>query len=455
MRKLGLLLLPLLAANGCMTVGPDYEKPELPAIAGATSLELDLQSWWTQFNDPVLTRMVEDALEANKTLAGAVARVNQARAQLGQTKASLGPQLDAAGSVTRQQLSENAGGSGSSTSTYSAGFDAVWEIDIFGGTRRSIDAALADLEAQEIDFETVKVSVAAETAQTYLTLRTYEYRLKVAQANLAAQQDTLDILISRRDAGLSDELDVQQARYNLESTRSTIPTLEAGVQTSRNALAVLIGKMPGDLQIEMTQTIPQSSFAFEGIPADVLRRRPDVASAERDLAAETARVGASVAELYPKFSLTGSIGLESLHSSSLFSSGSEGYSIIPGIDWPIFYSGSIRNAIKVQEAVLEETLATYEETVLTAVQEVKDALVNYEKELQTRDALSAAVDAAAEAEALASDQYKSGLTDFNDVLDAQRSLLGFQEELAISEGTVANNAVSLYKAMGGGWKPME
>lgn len=455
MRKLGLLLLPLLVTTGCMTVGPDYEKPELPAITGASSLELDLQGWWTQFNDPVLTQMVEDALDANKTLAGAVARVNQARAQLGQTKAALGPQLDATGSASRQQQSENAGGTGDAYSTYSAGFDAAWEIDIFGGTRRSIEAALADLASQEIDFETVKVSVAAETAQTYLTLRTYEYRLKVAQANLAAQQETLDILISRRDAGLSDELDVQQARYNLESTRSTIPSLEAGVQTSRNALAVLVGIMPGELQVEMTQTIPQSNFKFEGIPADVLRRRPDVASAERDLAAETANVGASVAELYPKFSLTGSIGLESLHTSSLFSSGSEGYSIVPGISWPIFYSGSIRNAIKVQEAVLEETLATYEETVLTAVQEAKDALVNYEKELQTRDALSAAVAAATEAEALASDQYKSGLTDFNDVLDAQRSLLSFQEELAISEGTVANNAVTLYKAMGGGWKPME
>ena len=455
MRKLGLLVLPLLVANGCMTVGPDYEKPELPAIAGATSLELDLHAWWTQFNDPVLTQMVDDALAANKTLAGAVARVNQARAQLGQTKASLGPQFDANGSVSRQQLSENTGNSSSSFSTYNAGFDAVWEIDLFGGNRRTIDAALAALASQEIDFESVQVSVAAETAQAYLTLRTFEYRLKVAQSNLAVQQDTLEILVSRRDAGLGNELDVQQARYNRESTRSTIPSLEAGVQTSRNALAVLVGKMPGELSIEMTQVIPQSRFAFEGIPADVLRRRPDVARAERDLAAQTARVGASVAELYPKFSLTGSIGLESLHATDLFSSDSGRYSIIPGIRWPIFYSGSIRNAIKVQEAVLEETLAAYEQTVLIAVQEAKNALVNYEKELQRREALSAAVAAATEAEALASDQYKSGLTDFNNVLDAQRSLLGFQEQLALSEGTVANNAVSLYKALGGGWKPME
>ena len=253
---------------------------------------------------------------------------------------------------------------------------------------------------------------------------------------------------------MSNELSVQQARYNLEGTRAAVPLLEAGLEASRNALSVLLGEMPGMLDIPGLDAIPQSHLVVEGIPADMLRRRPDVARAERELAAQTARVGESVADLYPKFSLTGSIGLESLSSSSLFNSDSRGYNIIPGVRWPIFYSGSIRNNIKAQEAMQEQYLQRYESTVLNAVREVRNALTDYQKEMERRTALSTAVDAATAAEELAVDRYRSGLSDFNNVLDAQRSLLRFQEQLALSEGTVSQNAVRLYKALGGGWQPM-
>jgi outer membrane protein TolC len=217
----------------------------------------------------------------------------------------------------------------------------------------------------------------------------------------------------------------------------------------------LAGEIPGSLQIPDIDRIPQSDLVLEGIPADLLRRRPDVQRAERELAAQTARIGVAVADLYPKFTLTGSIGLASLEASTFFESDSGKYSIIPGIRWPIFYSGSIRNNIKVQEAVQEQYLYAYESAVLKAVQEVRDALMDYRKEKERRTSLRGAVEAARAAEELSRDQYRNGLADFNNVLDAQRSLLSFQEQLAVSEGTVSRNAVRLYKALGGGWRSFE
>jgi hydrophobe/amphiphile efflux-1 (HAE1) family protein/NodT family efflux transporter outer membrane factor (OMF) lipoprotein len=451
----GLVVLLALASllGGCASVGPDYEQPALPRIGSATN-ELAITEWWNGFNDPELTAMVQQALTNNLDLRRATARVRQARAELGRTRAAFGPHLDLTGDITRYKTSGNAGGTGSLT-LYDGGFDAVWEIDLFGGTRRAVEAASAGYEAQELGLAAVQVSVAAETAQAYITVRTFEYRLSVARANLAAQRDTLELLQSRFNAGLADELALQQARYNYQSTRAGLPSLEAGLASGRTALSVLVGEMPGTLEFAPRDGVPTSSLNVEGIPADVLRRRPDVHRAERELAAQTAQVGASVAELYPKFSLTGSIGLESLKASTFFESDSGRYSLIPGVRWPIFHIGSIRNNIKVQEAVLEQSLAAYESAVLNAVKEVRDALTDYQKEQARRDALAMAVEAARVAEELARDQYATGLSDFNNVLDAQRSLLGFEEQLAVSEGAVSSNAIRLYKALGGGWKPME
>jgi HAE1 family hydrophobic/amphiphilic exporter-1/multidrug efflux pump len=439
---------------GCVSVGPDYERPSLPEIPGAQTNAVELAAWWNQFNDPTLTEMVEKAQAHNLDLKSATARLRQARAKLGMTRASYGPSLDATGDRTRYSSSDNSYSAYQYTQ-YDVGFDAVWEIDLFGGNRRSVQAAVADFEAQEMDLADVQVSVAAETAQAYLQLRTYEYRLKVARSNSDAQLETLEIMESRLNAGLANELQVQQARYNYQSTKAGIPTIEAGLESTRNALSVLIGEMPGKLTLTAQTGVPQSELKVEGIPADLLRRRPDVARAERELAAQTARVGASVADLYPKFSLTGSIGLESLKSATLFESDSKRFSLIPGVRWPIFYSGSIRNNIKVQEAVQEQYLAAYESSVLNAVREVRDALTGYEKEHERRDALQLAVAAAKAAEELAKDQYRNGLTDFENVLDAQRSLLGFEEQLAISEGQVGTNAIRLYKALGGHWQPIQ
>ncbi|WP_289020874.1 efflux RND transporter permease subunit [Desulfobacter postgatei] len=449
-----LFLLPMFMV-GCMTVGPDYQQPSLPDIPDARNIEVDVAQWWTQFNDPMLTDMVQRALGNNHDLKTAVARVRQARAQLARTQAAYGPTVDLSGSVNHSDSSANGLSDTGSTTLYSTGFDAVWEIDLFGGTRRSVEAAVADWEAIRVGLDDVRVSVAAETAIAYLSVRTYQHRLTVSQANLEAQQETFEILADRFNAGLSSGLAVQQARYNLESTRAEIPILEAGLESARNALSVLLGEVPGNLKIPGIDRIPQSNLALDGIPADLLRRRPDVQRAERELAAQTARIGVAVADLYPKFTLTGSIGLESLASSTLFHSDSGKYSIIPGIRWPIFYSGSIRNNIKIQEAVQEQYLYAYESAVLNGVQEVRDALMDYRKEKERGASLRVAVEAARAAEALAQDQYRNGLSDFNNVLDAQRSLLSFQETLAVSEGTVSRNAIRLYKALGGGWRSFE
>ena len=450
-----LLLFATVFTSGCVSVGPTYEAPELTKLQGSQTNSVDIATWWNQFDDSTLTAMVELALEQNIDLKTAVARLREARARLGKTKAGYGPFLDLNAQANRFETSENGLSAGAEDTLYSSGFDAVWEIDVFGGTRRAVQAARADWEAMQVGMEDVRVSIAAETALAYLEVRTFQYRLSVAKSNRDAQQNTVVILEDRCRAGLANELAVQQARYNLESTRAIIPSLEAGLEASRNTLAVLVGEVPGTLEIADLDHIPESRLIIEGIPADVLRRRPDISRAERELAAQTARVGAAVADLYPKFSLIGSIGLESLATSTLFDSDSKQYSIIPGVSWPIFHFGSIRNNIKIQEAVQEQYLLAYEFTVLNAVREVRTALTQYQKEQERRTALAAAVSAAQQAEELATVHYKSGLSDFNNVLDAQRSRLQFQEQLAISEGAVSQHAVRLYKALGGGWKPMQ
>jgi len=313
------------------------------------------------------------------------------------------------------------------------------------------------MRAQEENLRSVWVSLAAEIALSYIDVRTYQRRLKVAYDNVQAQADTLDLLESRLKSGLSDELAVQQGRYNLERTRSMIPALRTGLESSINALAVLTGMMPGTLHERLSETvaIPTASLkTVTGIPANALRQRPDVRMAERELAAQTARIGQATAELYPKFYLMGSIGWESLEESTLFHKDSKSWSFGPSISWPIFHGGSILNNIEAQNALRERQLARYEKTLLTAAKEVRDALMAYGQEQQRSETLKAAVRAAKAAVAVSKDKYRNGLTGFNDVLDAQRSLLSFQEELAISEGTVSTNLVRLYKALGGGWQSM-
>ena len=472
-----LLVIPALAlvVSGCMTVGPDYSQPPVPKPnyfdvlqsgtgdirPRATITNESLADWWRIFNDSTLTGLMEEALESNLDMHEARSLVREARSQLRISQANLFPSLDAGGAYTRSRSSENAISAGVSgaidleSDYYSAGFDASWEIDIFGGARRSVEAARADIEVQQASLESVWISLIGELSQTYVDTRTYQHRLSVAEKNLRAQAETLSILVSRLAAGLSDELDVQQARYNLEQTRSTIPSLRSGLESSINRLVVLTGKMPGELHERLMAVKPIPVPPFEvvnDIPADTLRQRPDVRRAERELAAQTARIGEAESELYPKFTLTGSIGLASLKSSTLFNSESQTWSIGPGFSWPILHAGSIQANVRVQTERKNQLWAKYQKTLLTAAQEIRDSLTSYSQEQQRLAALQSAAEAAGLAVEIAQDKYRHGLVDFNSVLDAQRSLFSLEDEVVASQGILTQNFIALYKALGGGWQ---
>ena len=299
------------------------------------------------------------------------------------------------------------------------------------------------------------VSLMAEVALNYVEVRTYQARLSAAYANIKTQQETYDLNQSRYEAGIIDELVVQQALYNLERSRSQIPTLEIGLEASKNRLAVLLGENPGALHQELNETkpipVPPMTVAV-GVPAETLRNRPDIRIAERNLAAQTARIGVATADLFPKFRLFGSIGLESLSSKDFFERASRAWSIGPGVSWNIFDAGAIRQNIKVQTERQEQALLQYESTVLNAQEEVENVLVAFAKEQRRRESLSRATDAARKADLLARDRYQAGLVDFSNVLITQLSLLSFQDELVQSDGAVTTNLVRLYKALGGGWE---
>ncbi len=459
------VVLAILILTGCATVGPDYVPPDTSVSAtwhtqlkgGLSAEEMDpqtLAAWWTTLNDPELSSLIDRAVSGNLDLKKARARVREARARRGIAKADLFPTLDATGSASLEPQPAKIQGAGKTSDLYAAGFDAGWELDIFGGVRRSVEAAEADLQASEEDLRNVLVSLLAEVALNYVDVRTYQARLAVAEANLEAQSETYQLTQWRYEAGLSDELAVQQARYNLENTRSQIPTLRTGLEEAMNRIAVLLGEQPGKVhaELEKREPIPVTPLKVAvGVPADLLRRRPDVRQAERELAAQTARIGVATADLYPKFTLSGSIGLEALSLSNLSSPAVGRFSGGPRITWPIFKGGAIRQNIEVQSALQEQCLDPYEATVLSALEEVENALVAYAEEQQRRQSLSEATEAAQKAVELAQHKYQAGLTDFSNVLDAQRSLLSFQDQLAQSEGTVTSNLVRLYKALGGGW----
>jgi len=459
------LLAVLACISGC-TVGPDYTAPGLPQkefteIRHNTEVEFAQNAdpntyalWWEGLNDPLLTELIKASLESNYDMKAAVARVQQARAALGISEADIWPTLDAAGSFSRTRYSQDVRGGGEQN-IHTLGLDASWELDIFGGTRRANEAARADLDAQQANLTDVWISLAAEVAINYTDLRVAQKNLNVAYDNLKAQTDTLDLLISRRKAGLNTQLAVEQARYNVETTRSTIPSIRRSIEAYANNIALLTGVLPGTLHEKLMtdKAIPQpAENLLISIPAEALRNRPDICRAERQLAAQTARVGQATADLYPKFRLNGSIGVEALRADRMFSNGNDYYAAGPSANWNIFDAGRIRNSIKIQDALQEQYLAQYEKTVLTAVKEVRDNLVAWNQEQLRLESLTAAEAAAKDALYFANDQYAAGLSDFNNVLDAQRALLTLQVSKVISEGQIVVDLIRLYKSLGGGWE---
>jgi len=476
----GLLPGIALLLAGCV-VGPDYEAPDYSVpdewrAAVVEELEDEdapLQMWWTELQDTVLTDLIQRAELANLNLQAAVSRVAEARARRGIAKGGFYPDIFLGGAYSYQKVGEKgvqgiAGGGGDGEgdgdeaspladpfSSWVFGLDLTWELDLFGRVRRTVESATASLQASVEDYRDVLVTLYAETASAYVDVRTFQQRLSFARQNVQAQEESLELTRDRYLAGLTSVLDVAQAEQNLATTRSLIPTLEIGLEASLNRLAVLLAQTPGSLHEELgiARPIPEPTEAVAvGIPADLLRRRPDIRRAERELAAQTARIGVATADLYPSFSIGGSVGMEALDITDLGSAGTGFFSIFPSFNWPIFTAGKIRNRVRVEEARTEQALVFYEQTVLVALEEVQDAIVAYAQETIRRDRLTEAVDASQRAVDLVRTQYLSGLTNFQNVLDSQRSLFNQQDLLAESEGLVVQNLILLNRSLGGGWQ---
>jgi NodT family efflux transporter outer membrane factor (OMF) lipoprotein len=462
MNKLGRIALwfGFLLLSACM-VGPDYQQPEnkLPAswsqaATGASlSKPADIATWWQTFNDSILTGFIEKARTGNLDVFQAEARLQQARASRQLSQANLLPTSSLGASANKTGSSE-AAGSGKTSEFYRNGIDASWELDVFGKIRRTIEAAEATEQAAKEDLRAVLVSLCAEVALNYVDVRNYQSRLRITEDNLAAQIETFNITNWRYLAGLTTQLDVDQAKLTVENTRATLPILRSSLEQAKHRIALLLGQQPTSLNTLLTQAAPIPVAASKiaiGIPADILRQRPDVRRAERKLAAQTAQIGVAEAARYPNFTLSGSIGLESLLYANLYTASARAFQMLAKSVLTLMDSGRIRANINIQNALQQQALGLYESTLLTALGDVENALTAYSEEIKHRDTLKASVVAASSAFALAKIQYESGISDFQPVLESQRALLIAQTQLTVSEAEVAADVIRLYKALGGGW----
>jgi NodT family efflux transporter outer membrane factor (OMF) lipoprotein len=457
----GIAVLTLLLCAGCAVTGPGYVAPALDAPSawrGQDTLKTparhtDLADWWHRLADPVLSGVIDEALRANLDLQSAQSRLREARARRQLAGAERAPTVTGSASASRARGSEDSSG-GRIANQFSAGIDASWEPDVFGGIGKGIEAAQADQEKVQANLDATHVSLTAEVALNYIQLRAYQGRLAIARGNLATQAETLQITDWRAQAGLTTSLDVEQARASLEQTRAQIPSLETGLAETRNRLAGLLGKAPGtlDARLDAPGVIPDMPDAVVvGIPADTLRQRPDVRAAERAVAAESARLGVAEANRYPSLTLTGSLGLDALKAGDLLSGDALAGSLLARVAGTLFDAGRLKQRVEIQDAVREQALIAYRSSVLTALEEVENALVALANSRQRQAMLRDAARAAGNAERLARQQYQAGLVDFQTVLSTQRSLLSVQDSLKSSEADTATALIRLYKALGGGW----
>ena len=483
--------------SGCTTVGPDYAAPETEvpdawyraSTAGIEAGEASLQTWWDTFNDPVLASLVDEAQTSNRTLAGAAARVLVARAQLGIAEGVALPRLTATGAskLTRQsrdlvpsrpspsglQTVQGILAAGSAADAlrlllsasdqeepglsgefHSYGFNAAWEPDFWGRIARSVESAEASVEASVESYRDVLVLVLAQVAIAYIDIRTLQERLALAELNRTLQEETLALTRNRFEAGLEPQIDVRQAELNLANTRALVPSLQGQLEQRINALALLLGTTPdAELMARLApEPLPEAvDVAALRVPAEALRQRPDIRAAERLLAAQTARIGIAQAELYPTFSLGGTLTLEATRFDNVFDRNNFVYNIGPQFRWRLFEGGSLRARIALEEALTEESRVAYEQTVLSAIEEVESALAAYGREVERERELRAAVRAAQRSVEQVNVVYLAGLVDFQNVLDLQRSLTSVQDQHAASRGQVLRNLVTLYRALGGGW----
>lgn len=450
-----------LALAGCINVGPDYHHPAekpvaLQGVDAARQSNADFQAdWWKQFNDPTLDALITRAAKNAPDLKIALAHLDEARALLGTARSAQWPDIETDASYTRSR-GQTPGVSTQRTTTtaYQAGFDASWELDLFGGVRRSVQAARADSEAAAASLQDAQVTLFAEVARNYFDLRGAQLRIEVAQRDIANQREALELIQSRAALGTGSQQDVASARARLAGVEATLPVLQTQAQADGFRLAVLLGERPGALDVDLSSAhfTPIDTVLAIGNADDVLRRRPDIRIAERELAAATARVGVAKAEWFPHVQLGGFLGFLAGRSNDFGSPSTRAWSIAPSIRWSGLNVQRVRSGVKASEARTDAALASYQRTVLRALEDVDDALVGYNQQRVRVQHLLEQAEQSEQAAKLAKIRYDAGAIDYLELLDAQRTQLSAEDQLAEAEAGINLRAIALYKALGGGWQ---
>ena len=420
--------------------------------------EVELQRWWTAFNDPLLDVLIHEALSQNLDLKIAVEKIHEVRSLYQVQAAELWPKVDMTAERQRQRVSQNLFDSRSLgppiQSLYRVGFDASWELDIFGKRRREKEAAYYEYEAEVESARDVYITLLSEIATNYIEIRSAQERLSLSERNIYIQKERLSLSESKFQAGLDSEIETQLIRIALEDARSTLPSLQSQYRQAIHRMGVLLGKPPESLheEFEERRPIPSSHQPIPvGLPSDLLRRRPDIRQAERKLAAATANVGSAIADLFPRFSLLSAFGFKSDNKNNWIQAQSRTWSFGPKMDWPLIYFGRIRSNIEAQNAVQKQALLSYEQTLLTSLEDVENTLIAYYKEDERMNFFEKQVEAAKRQYALSRDLYLSGLIDFSQFLEADLQLVQAETNLIGSQEGHSTKLVALYKALGGEW----
>ncbi len=442
-------------------VGPDHASPKIE-VSGKwqafirASKKAKLAGWWNNFNDKTLNQLVDMSFEQNLSNKATMARLNQARANYGIEVSSLFPTLNANAAANRVGLSSNgASASGARYNSYTASFDASWELDIFGGKYRAKEAAKADIEAKTASLRNTTVSMLSEIAINYIQLRTYQKHLDIARKKIENQYTIYKVVSLEKKSGISSAFDVLQSQIELENTRTALPQIKTQITQAKNRITTLLGQQPGALDklLNKRSKIPNSNIKVViGIPADMLRSRPDVNKAERELAYATAKIGVKKAELYPSLALGGSIGLESIKHNTLFNAASKSFGLSSVVIWNIFDAGRISKEIVFQKMLKEEAFINYQLAVLNALEETENSITAYTNDKIRTQNFDKAYKAADKSHDITLSRHQNGLIDLIELKRSEQSKLTSEEALATSKGQSAANLVKLYKALGGGWE---
>ncbi len=459
LRTIGLATLSALIASGCAMLGPDFQQPDAPVESNWLEVDDPMLSseppadpkWWQiAFQDPVLDELVEMALQENLTLRSAALRVLQSQQQLAIAIGNQYPQQQQATGLAAREKSNTV-----IFNDYSLGFNLSWEVDFWGSFRRQVESASAELDASIAEYDGALVSLLSQVAQNYILIRTFQAQLEVARYNIKLQQESLRIARAKFNAGEVSELDADQAETLLNNTIASVPALETSLQQVKNSLAILLGKPPHDLNYLLGEKgdipTPPATIAV-GMPQNLIRQRPDIRTAERQLAAQSAQIGVAVTELYPAFSIGGSIGSTAMKTGDLFTSDSSTWNLFGAFQWNILNYGRLRSNVRLQDALFQQLLVDYQNTVLSAQGDVENTIVAYLKSYQQLASYQLAAAASKRSVAASTAQYQNGLIGFNTVISTLSADAQQQDLLTSTRGTVATNLVQVYRALGGGWE---